>query len=84
MPNNVQFVTDTEGHKTAVILPIEEYEEMMEDLHTGHAARESRGEPRRPFEEVVKELCSACSRVRQARRTGIICGDRNERPSKVH
>ena len=59
MPNNVQFVTDAEGHKTAVILPIEEYEEMMEDLHMGRAARESKGEPRRPFAEVVKELRSA-------------------------
>lgn len=59
MPNHVQFVTDTEGHKTAVILPIEEYEEMMEDLHMGRAARQSKGEPRRPFEEVVKELRSA-------------------------
>jgi len=59
MPTNVQFVTDAEGRKTAVILPIEEYEEMMEDLHMGRAAREAKGEPRRTFEEVVKELRSA-------------------------
>ncbi|MGH9432173.1 MAG: hypothetical protein ACRD3T_11580 [Terriglobia bacterium] len=59
MPINVQFVTDTEGRKTAVILPIEEYEEMMEDLQMGRAARESKGDPRRPFEEVVQELRSA-------------------------
>ncbi len=48
MQKNVQFVTDAEGHKTGVILPIEEYEEMMEDLQMGvqrakakvsHAAR---------------------------------------------
>jgi len=56
---NVQFVTDAEGPKTAVILPIEEYEEMMEDLKMGRAARESKGEPRRPFEDVVKELRNA-------------------------
>ena len=49
MQKNVQFVTDAEGHKTAVILPIEEYEEMMEDLETGRAARESKAQPRRPF-----------------------------------
>lgn len=59
MEKNIQFVTDTEGHKKAVILPIEEYEEMMEDLHMGRAARESKAEPRRPFEDVVKELRAA-------------------------
>jgi hypothetical protein len=56
MSKNVQYVTDAEGHKTAVILPIEEYEEMLEDLHMGRVARESRDEPRRPFAEVVEEL----------------------------
>jgi len=56
MPKNVQFVVDSEGHRKAVILPVEEYEEMMEDLHMGRAARESGSEPRRSFEEVAKEL----------------------------
>jgi hypothetical protein len=32
---------------------------MMEDLHIGRAARESKSEPRRPFEDVVKELRAA-------------------------
>jgi PHD/YefM family antitoxin component YafN of YafNO toxin-antitoxin module len=59
MSKNVQYVTDAEGHKTAVILPIEEYEEMMEDLHLGSAARESLNEPRRPFTEAVEELRAA-------------------------
>ncbi len=58
-PKEVQFVTDAEGHKTAVILPIEEWEEMMEDLHLGRVARESKGEQRRRFTEVVEELRSA-------------------------
>ena len=56
MQKNVQFVVDAEGHKKAVMLPAEEYEEMMEDLHMGRAARESKSEPRRAFEEVAKEL----------------------------
>jgi hypothetical protein len=56
MSRNVQFVTDAEGNKTAVILPLEEYEELLEDLHMGQAARESRDEPRRPFAELVEEL----------------------------
>jgi len=59
MQKNVQFVTDAEGHKTAVILPIEEYEEIMEDLEMGRAARESKAQPRRPFEDVVKEWRAA-------------------------
>ena len=59
MSRNHQFVTDAEGRRTAVILPIEEYEEMIEDLEMGRAAQESKGEPRRPFEDVVKELRAA-------------------------
>lgn len=53
---NVQYITDAQGHKTAVILPIADYEEMLEDLHFGEVARESKDEPARPFNEVVSEL----------------------------
>ena len=53
---NVQYITDAQGHKTAVILPIAEYEEMLEDLHFGDVARESKDEATRPFDEVVEEL----------------------------
>jgi len=56
MSRNVQFITDGEGNKTAVILPIDEYEEMIEDLQMGQVARESKDEPRRPFAELVEEL----------------------------
>ncbi|MGI8639988.1 MAG: hypothetical protein ACR2MG_08525 [Pyrinomonadaceae bacterium] len=53
---NVQYITDVQGHKTAVILPIEDYEELLEDLHFGKAARESAGEPKRDFADVLKEM----------------------------
>lgn len=56
MSKNLQFVTDAEGHKTAVILPIDEYEELLEDLHLGQVARESRGEERIQWEQVKEEL----------------------------
>jgi hypothetical protein len=56
MSRNVQFITDGEGNKTAVILPIDEYEEMLEDLHMGQVARESKDAPRRPFADLVEEL----------------------------
>lgn len=59
MSKEVQFVTDAEGNKTGVILPIEDYEEMMEDLHLGRVTRESKNEPRRPFSEVVEEMRSS-------------------------
>ena len=59
MSKNLQFVTDAEGRKTAVILPIEEYEDLMDDLAMGRAAQESKSEPRRPLEGVVKELRAA-------------------------
>ena len=59
MPVNAQFVTDAEGQRTAVILPIEEWENLMEDLHLGQAARDSKDEERRPFAEVVAEMRAA-------------------------
>ncbi len=59
MSKNVQYVTDAEGQKTAVILPLDEYEELIEDLHLGRVARESKDEERRPFAEVVEEMRQA-------------------------
>ncbi len=59
MSKNVQYVTDAAGQKTAVILPLDEYEELIEDLHLGRVARESRDEERRPFAEVVEEMRQA-------------------------
>lgn len=59
MSPNVQYVTNESGQRTAVILPIEEYEEMLEDLHLIQVAEESKDEPRRPFDEVVEEMRAA-------------------------
>lgn len=53
---NVQYITDASGQKTAVIVPIEDYEEMLEDLHLGKIARESKDEPKRDFNEFLEEL----------------------------
>ena len=53
---NVQYITDAAGQKTAVILPIEDYEEMLEDLHFGEVARKSKDEPKRDFTEVLEEM----------------------------
>jgi hypothetical protein len=59
MSKEIQFVIDAEGNKTAVILPIEQYEELLEDLHLGRVARESKDDTRRPFMDVVEELRAA-------------------------
>lgn len=59
MSRNLQYVTDAEGHKTAVIVPIEEYEELMEDLHLIRVHEESKDEERRPFGELLKEMREA-------------------------
>jgi hypothetical protein len=56
MSKALQFVTDADGNKTAVILPIEEYEELMEDLHLARVWRESKDEECIPFSEVLEEL----------------------------
>ncbi len=42
-----------------MIVSINEYEELMEDLPLWRVARESRDEERRPFVEVVEEMRAA-------------------------
>jgi len=58
MPRSVRYVTDEQGERTAVILPIEEYEDLLEDLHVTHAADETQPEPRIPWTQVRAELIS--------------------------
>ena len=59
MLKNMQYVTDADGQRRAVILPIDEFEELLEDLHLGRVARDSVNEPRRPFAELVEEMRKA-------------------------
>lgn len=56
---DLQYITDSNGQKTAVILPIDEFEEMLEDLHFGEVARESKDAPTRDFNEILKEMRDA-------------------------
>lgn len=51
-----QYITDEKGNKTAVILPIEEYEELLEDLQDLALLAERRDEPTIPHDEVVARL----------------------------
>jgi hypothetical protein len=58
MSKDVQYVTDERGERTAVILPIEEYEELLEDLHVTRVAEETKNEERIPWTQVKAELVS--------------------------
>lgn len=58
MSSNVQYITDANGERTAVILPIGEYEELLEDKHVIRVSDETRDEPRIPWEKVRAELVS--------------------------
>lgn len=53
---DVQYVVDEKGDRTAVIVPIEEYEELMEDLHDLAIIAERREEPNVSFDELRKKL----------------------------
>jgi len=51
-----QYITDETGKKTAVILPIEEFEELLEDIEDIAVLLERHDEPSIPFDEVIAKL----------------------------
>ena len=51
-----KFITDKNGKKTAVILPIKEFEDLLEDLEDFVVLAERREEPTISFEEALKRL----------------------------
>ncbi len=51
-----QYIVDEQGQKTAVVLPLKEYEELLEDLHDLAVIAERKDEPTFDFEEVKKHL----------------------------
>lgn len=59
MSNNVQYITDANGERTAVILPIDEYQELLEDMHVIRVAEETKDEATRPLIDVIEELRKA-------------------------
>ena len=58
MSKDIQYVTDERGERTAVILPIHEYEELLEGLYVTRAAKEMKDEERIPWKQVKAELVS--------------------------
>lgn len=51
-----QYVVDKEGQRRAIILPIEEYEELLADLHDLAIIAERLDEPTIPFETLKQRL----------------------------
>ena len=51
-----QYVVDEKGHKKAVLLPVEEYEELLEDLSDLAIAAERRDEETVGHQQLLKEF----------------------------
>jgi PHD/YefM family antitoxin component YafN of YafNO toxin-antitoxin module len=49
-------VVDEKGERKAVIMPIKEYEKLIEDLHDLAVIAERKDEPTFPLDEIVEEL----------------------------
>jgi PHD/YefM family antitoxin component YafN of YafNO toxin-antitoxin module len=53
---SLQYVVNPSGERVAVIVPIEEFEELLEDLEDLAAAAERRDEPTIAHQEVLDGL----------------------------
>ncbi|HZD43939.1 MAG TPA: type II toxin-antitoxin system Phd/YefM family antitoxin [Methanomicrobiales archaeon] len=51
-----QYIVDDQGQRVPVILPLEEYEQLQEDLHDLAVAAERRDEPTVSLAELKKRL----------------------------
>ncbi|WP_440902993.1 hypothetical protein ACMZOO_08735 [Catenovulum sp. SX2] len=50
------YITDAEGHKTSVVIPIEQFQELMEDIQDLAAAAERRDESSTSHDALIAEL----------------------------
>lgn len=51
-----QFVINEKGEKTAVLLPLDEYEKLLEDIHDLSVVAERKNEKTISFEELKNDL----------------------------
>ncbi len=56
MSQTLQYLTDERGDRTAVVLPIGDYEKLLEDLEDLALVAERRDEPVIPHEAFVADL----------------------------
>ena len=52
---NLEFVTDKKGNKTKVILSIDDFNEILENMHDLSIVAERRNEKYIPFSEALKK-----------------------------
>jgi len=53
---NARYITSEDGSRTDVVIPVADYEELMEDLQDLAVIAERRDEPSIPLAEVKKQL----------------------------
>ncbi len=51
-----QFIVDQDGKKTAVVMPLRDYQRLLEDLHDLSVVAERRQEPTVTLEQVKRRL----------------------------
>ena len=56
MSTATQSLTDANGEKVAAVIPIDEYEALLEDLHDLAVVAERRNEPRISLDQVEQRL----------------------------
>jgi hypothetical protein len=56
MNETLHYITDERGARSAVVLPIAQYEKLLEDLNDLAAVAERREEPVVPHEQFIADL----------------------------
>ena len=51
-----KYIVNEDGKKTAVVLPVEEYEELLEDLHDLAVIAERRDEPSLSLDDLKTKM----------------------------
>ncbi len=53
---SLKYLVDDSGKKTAVVLPVKEYEDMLEDIHDLAVIAERKDEPTLSFNDLKERL----------------------------
>ena len=56
MSQTLQYITDDRGERPAVVLPISDYEKLLEDLDDLAVVAERRDEPVIPHDQFIADL----------------------------
>jgi hypothetical protein len=54
--NPTEYITDAKGKKTKVVLPVDVYEKMLEDLHDLAVIAERRDEPTMTLDDLKTQM----------------------------